>query len=185
VEWIASKPWCSGKVGTWGPSALGKIQFQTAKENPPHLTCICPLVASSQYEYEEYYPGGVYRTEYVQQLDALGFGLSPTILAHQVKDFTWLYSDTAMMYPEKIKVPALMIGGWYDHGTIQILELFDSLKLHSPLSVRNKLHLLMGPWAHGGFGQAHVGTAQQGQLCYSGSRKLERFACPGFFLITI
>ena len=34
VDWIAAQPWSNGKVGTWGPSALGKVQFQTAKENP-------------------------------------------------------------------------------------------------------------------------------------------------------
>ncbi len=166
VEWIASKIWSNEKIGTWGPSALGRIQFLTAKENPPHLTCIAPLVAASQYEYEEYYPGGVYRTEYVQQLDALGFGLGPIISTHKVKDYFWNYSDTSTMYSEKIKVPTLMIGGWYDHGTNQIMELFDSLRLYSPINVRAKHHLLMGPWAHGGFGQAQVGTGQQGELFY-------------------
>jgi len=49
VQWIAQQSWSDGKVGTWGPSALGKVQFQTAKENPPNLTCICPLVAASQF----------------------------------------------------------------------------------------------------------------------------------------
>src|SRR4051812_46835595 len=42
VEWIAQQSWSNGKIGTSGASALGKIQFQTAEYNPPHLTCICP-----------------------------------------------------------------------------------------------------------------------------------------------
>src|SRR5574337_1004941 len=44
VEWIAQQTWSNGKIGTHGPSALGRVQFQTAQKNPPHLTCICPLV---------------------------------------------------------------------------------------------------------------------------------------------
>jgi uncharacterized protein len=166
VEWIAQQPWSDGKIGTWGASALGRIQYQTARENPPHLKCIVPLVAGSQYSYEEYYYGGVLRTEYVQQLDSLGFGLGPTIRAHQVQDYFWDYSDTAFMYPEKIHVPVFMIGGWYDHNIFVMFKLFDSLRIHSPVNVRDKHRMLFGPWAHGGFGPTQVGSSQQGQLQY-------------------
>ena len=57
VEWVYAQPWCNGKIGTCGPSALGRVQFMTAKENPPHLTCINPSVAGPQYNYLEYFPG--------------------------------------------------------------------------------------------------------------------------------
>ena len=30
VEWIATQSWSNGKIGTWGPSALGNIQYMTA-----------------------------------------------------------------------------------------------------------------------------------------------------------
>lgn len=166
VEWIAQQPWSDGNVGTWGASALGRIQYQTARENPPHLKCIIPLVAGSQYKYEYYYYGGVLRTEYIQQLDSLGFGLGPTIIAHPVHDYFWDYTDTAFMYPEKINVPVFMIGGWYDHNITEMFELFDSLRQYSPVNVRDKHRMLFGPWAHGGFGPTQVGTSQQGQLQY-------------------
>ncbi|MFH0864720.1 MAG: CocE/NonD family hydrolase, partial [Bacteroidota bacterium] len=166
VEWIAQQSWSDGNIGTWGASALGRVQYQTAKENPPHLKCIVPLVAGSQYSYEEYYYGGVLRTEYVQQLDSLGFGLGATVKAHQVQDYFWDYCDTAFMYPEKINVPVFMIGGWYDHNIFVMFELFDSLRLYSPVDVRDKHRMLFGPWAHGGFGPTQVGTSQQGQLQY-------------------
>jgi len=166
VEWIASQAWSNGKVGTWGPSALGRIQYLTAKEKPPHLTCAVPLVAGPQYNYQEYYPGGVLRKEYVETLDALGFGLSATLLAHQVFDIFWQYSENSTFYPSLIDVPLLMIGGWYDHNIDAMLEFFKGLKLSAPLSVRQKHKLLFGPWAHGGFGTAQVGTGQQGQLFY-------------------
>lgn len=166
VEWIAQQPWSDGNIGTWGASALGRIQYLTARENPPHLKCIVPLVAGSQYSYKEYYYGGVLRTEYVQQLDSLGFGLGATVKAHQIQDYFWDYCDTAFMYPEKINVPVFMIGGWYDHNIFVMFELFDSLRQYSPVNVRDKHRMLFGPWAHGGFGTTQVGTSQQGQLQY-------------------
>ncbi len=167
VEWIAQQTWSDGKIGTWGPSALGKIQYQTAKENPPHLTCCVPLVAGSQFEYSEYYPGGVYRTEYVQQLDALGYGMSAGILANPFYNLTWQYLQNTNFYPQLINVPCFMIGGWYDHNIDLMMNLFSGIKQSSPVTVRNKHKLLMGPWAHGGFGQAQVGTCNQGELTFN------------------
>lgn len=167
VEWIALQTWANGKIGTWGPSALGKIQFQTAKENPPHLTCIAPLVAAPQFDYSEYYPGGVYRTEYVQQLDNLGYGLSTFILGNPFFSNTWTYVQNQNNYPSSIKVPAFMIGGWYDHNVELMLSFYTAIQTSSDISVRNKHKLMMGPWAHGGFGQANVGTCQQGELTFN------------------
>lgn len=45
VEWVAAQPWCDGRVGTWGGSALGKAQLDTAAEQPPNLVCAVPLIA--------------------------------------------------------------------------------------------------------------------------------------------
>ncbi|MEY4876095.1 MAG: hypothetical protein RL708_1244 [Bacteroidota bacterium] len=166
VEWIAQQTWSNGKVGTWGPSALGRVQFQTAKTNPPHLVCICPLVAAPQYDYVEYYPNGVLRTEYVDQLDNLGFGLKPTLMAHQTHDAAWNYSESINNYPDSIRVPCFMIGGWYDHTIQFMLPFFNELQTQSPVNVRSQHKLLMGPWVHGGHGTAQVGSSLQGQLNY-------------------
>jgi len=166
VEWIYTQPWCNGKIGTWGPSALGKVQLQTAKENPPHLTCICPLVAGSQFDYDEYYPNGCLRTEYVQQLDGLGFGLSPFIVSQPVHNLTWTFVENQNYYPSSIQVPCFMIGGWYDHNIEVMLELFNGIRTSSPVAVRNQHRLLMGPWVHGGHGSSIVGSSLQGQLSY-------------------
>jgi len=168
VEWIAAQPWSDGKVGTWGPSALGRVQFMTAKENPPHLTCICPLVAGPQYSYQEYFPNGCYRTEYVEQLDGLGFGMSTILLQNPVYNNLWQFIvEPPNFYPTQIQVPALMIGGWYDHNIEVMLEFYNAIRTQSPLAVRDQHRLLMGPWVHGGNGSATVGTGQQGQLFYT------------------
>lgn len=167
VEWIAAQSWSDGQVATWGPSALGKVQFQTAKEQPPHLVCGVPLVAGSQFDYDEYYPGGALRTEYVEQLDGLGFGVSGVILANQVSNITWQFVENQNYYPDQIQVPMFMIGGWYDHNVEVMMELFSGLQSQSPQNVRDKHKIMMGPWAHGGFGSAQVGTCTQGELTYT------------------
>lgn len=166
VEWIAAQPWSDGQVATWGPSALGKVQFQTAKEHPPHLVCIVPLVAGPQFNYQEYYPGGALRTEYVEQLDGLGFGFSPVLLANQVYNITWQVAENQNYYPSQIQVPAFMIGGWYDHNVEVMLEIFNGLQTQSPQNVRDKHKILMGPWGHGGSGSAAPGGLNQGELTY-------------------
>lgn len=168
VEWIATQTWSNDLIGTWGPSALGKVQYQTAKENPPHLTCICPVVAGPQFEYQEYFPNGCYRTEFVEQLDGLGYGMSQFLLGNPVHSLVWQFGvEEPNFYPDSIRVPALMIGGWYDHNTDLMIDFFDGIRTQSPTNVQNQHRLLMGPWIHGGHSSATVGTGQQGELFYT------------------
>jgi hypothetical protein len=44
VEWIARQPWCNGRVGTFGLSYPGAVQWLLAMEAPPHLTAILPAM---------------------------------------------------------------------------------------------------------------------------------------------
>lgn len=164
VQWIAAQPWSDGQVATHGASALGLIQYQTAKENPPALVCICPIVAGPQTAYDSYYEGGVYRTEFVTQLDALGYGLSPFVLANQYDSFTWQYIASTTNYPTAINVPAFMINGWYDHNTDEMLQFFAAIRSSSPLTVRNEHRMIVGPWTH-----KAVGGLTQGALNYPGA----------------
>lgn len=169
VEWINSQPWCNGKIGGWGPSALGNIQFQTARQNPPALDCIVPLVASPEFTYEGYFPGGNAREEFINQLDNLGFGLGPLLYANPTYNLFWQFGEPLSYYPDEIPVPTMMIGGWYDHNTQGNIDWFEDMDQMAPASLAGKHRLIMGPWAHGGFGSAIVGSANQGQLTYSGA----------------
>lgn len=163
VEWIAQQTWSNDSTGTWGPSALGIIQFQTAKENPPHLTCCVPIVAGMRTDYLKYYPGGVLRTEYLQMLDMLGYGLSTLILAHQVHDIYWSVAESSSFYPASVNVPMFMIGGWYDHATEEVLESFEGIRTLSAVAVRAQQKLLIGPWTHNATSSAPL---QVGDLDY-------------------
>ncbi len=150
-----------------GSFHFGKYPVQTAAQNPPNLKCIAPLVASPQFDYLDYYPGSALRTKYVEQMDNLGFGLSPLIISNPYQNFLWTIPESFNYYPEQIEVPTLMMGGWYDHNVETMLHFFQGLQNESPVEVQDKHWLVMGLWGHGGNGTASMGRAVQGELEYS------------------
>ncbi len=181
VEWIAAQPWSTSKIGTWGPSALGSVQFETAKKQPPHLTCAVPLVAAPHFMYEHYYSGGVARTELIDQLDILGFGISSTISSNPYYNATWSVIENLSVYPDSIEIPMLMIGGWYDHNIESTIFQFDTCTQNSTLPLGTKHHLLLGPWTHGGNGTSYVGSVNQGQLNYPNGEGMSDSMALAFF----
>ncbi len=50
IEWVANQPWCDGNIGMAGESALGTVQWRSARENPPHLKAIAPKLAGAPGE---------------------------------------------------------------------------------------------------------------------------------------
>ena len=67
VEWVASQPWCSGKVGMFGESYVGATQWLAAKSGAPSLAGIAPGVTASDYHEGWAWQGGAFE---------LGFNLS-------------------------------------------------------------------------------------------------------------
>lgn len=59
TEWIAAQEWCDGKVGMFGHSYSGNIQFLAAAQAPPHLKAVFPSGVTFDL-YEIVYPGGVF-----------------------------------------------------------------------------------------------------------------------------
>lgn len=45
VEWISAQPFCNGQVAMFGGSYEGRVQWEIAKEFPPHLVTIVPSAA--------------------------------------------------------------------------------------------------------------------------------------------
>ena len=48
VEWITRQPWFNGKLGTWGPSYLGYMQWATAAGGHPSLKAMLPMITSAE-----------------------------------------------------------------------------------------------------------------------------------------
>ena len=78
VEWAASQPWSSGKVGMIGASYVGATQWLCATTRPPHLVAIAPNVTASNYHNGWTYQGGAFE---------LGFNASWTLLQLTLANF--------------------------------------------------------------------------------------------------
>jgi hypothetical protein len=59
TEWLASRPWSSGKVGMTGRSYRGISQYFAASQMPPSLKAIIPEMAYFE-SYDVVYPGGIF-----------------------------------------------------------------------------------------------------------------------------
>jgi len=165
-EWISAQTWHADRIGTWGPSALGKVQYDTAAESHPNHTCAVPLVAHPHFGYNDYFYGGALEEGRLNQLDALGYGLSPVILANPYYNIGWSVSETNSWTPSSVGIPTLQIGGWYDHAIDKMMDWYEATRNNAAISVRDQQWLLVGPWVHGGSGAAYVGSSVQGELNY-------------------
>ena len=165
VEWIADQAWSDGHVGMWGSSALGVIQFHTAVEqaklSDPHLDACVPQFADSGSDYEQHYPGGVLKWEYSLFYDFMGYLDWTMLLEHPSHDQFWTFVETVGDIAADIETPMLLVGGWYDLDTREILLGWDQLANHSDASHQDDHRFVIGPWTHAG-----EDLLEQGELEY-------------------
>jgi uncharacterized protein len=64
IEWAASQPWSNGKVGTFGLSYPGAVQWLAAVENPPHLKAMVPAMTFSSHR-NFFYAGGTFDMSWI------------------------------------------------------------------------------------------------------------------------
>jgi uncharacterized protein len=148
--WIAKQEWCNGKIATWGPSALGRVQYETARSNPPNLVCAVPVVMPLNLTHDIYFPGGALWEEFLGMLGRLGFGtqLYDQVTARAIKDDAWKIVERTFVRPEEFQVPMLFIGGWYDIYTDGVLNAFAAVRAGGTSKARTHSKLVMGPWLH-------------------------------------
>jgi len=164
VEWIAGQAWSDGHVGTWGASALGGVQYQTAREHPPHLDACVPLVRDMQFDYRHYYPGGALREELLRVYQIVGYTIQGTIVKHPTHDLWWQSMEQASRYADEIDVPMFIIGGWYDIDVPGFMKTYRWLSHYGDPAARDEHRLMIGPWEHG-----KEGELKQGELQYPGA----------------
>jgi uncharacterized protein len=58
--WCGTQPWSNGKVGTMGGSYVGATQWLPASLANPHLVCMFPYVAASDFYRHWVYDGGAF-----------------------------------------------------------------------------------------------------------------------------
>jgi uncharacterized protein len=65
IEWAAAQRWSNGKVGTFGLSYPGAVQWLAAVENPPHLAAMVPAMTFSSYR-NFFYAGGTFDLSWIE-----------------------------------------------------------------------------------------------------------------------
>jgi predicted acyl esterase len=152
VKWILDQPWCDGLVGTEGASAMGITQYLLAPACPPALQAQYLLVAAPSLYHHAAYVGGALRASLVVGwLTDAGFDPDNIWLTtgHPFYDRHWAEYDSIARV-DKVRVPGVHFGGWYDVFCQGTIDGFVSRNNHGGPGARGTQKLIIGPWAHGG-----------------------------------
>jgi hypothetical protein len=149
LTWIRNQPWCNGKVGTWGPSALGITQVMLGGTGAD-VTCQFIQVAASNFYDQLAYQGGVFRKnlaeKWLQSRSALH--VVDIWKSHPTYDDFWIGHNAEARAPE-VTAPAVHLGGWFDIFAKGTINNFTSRHYHGGKTARGNQILIIGPWPHG------------------------------------
>lgn len=148
IEWVARQPWCNGKIGTWGGSAVAITQFQmlasgTDEITSQHLTVGAPNL------YDVIYINGVFRKSLIEdwlRTSRWSPHALPIWVAHPTYDAYWRERDATRHYQRA--VPAVHVGGYWDIFAQATIDAFVGYQTKGNRRARNKQKLILGPWAH-------------------------------------
>lgn len=151
MRWIEVQPWCNGKIGSTGASALGITQNMAAPGAPNALKAQFVIVAYSNSYAQSAYQGGAWRSglleNWLKATQMTEVNLK-TFVAHPDYDDFW-----AGLNPEtqaaKVNAPAVFLGGWYDIFLQGTINSFVTIHNHGGDGARGRCRLVIGPFGHG------------------------------------
>jgi hypothetical protein len=168
VAWLKKQPWCNGSIGTIGGSALGITQNFLAGAAPDGLRAQYLSVAAANLYSDASYIGGAFRKADVENW-VTGNKYDPRALdvmrAHLSYDDYWRTLDTTLKF-ERMNVPAVHIGGWFDMFAQATLNEFVGRQHAGASGARGAQKLIMGPWTHG------IGHMPAGELQFPNATKV-------------
>ena len=181
LEWIVRQAWCDGRVGMWGASAVGAVQWQAAAEGATGLAVLCPTATWGSF-YRNIYHGGAARLALIAQAaagraapppgKAPPMDWAPVLLHLPLSDLDeaigwrmpWLSGILTHPHPngfwkrldltrelERLSIPAQHIVGYYDFFLRETVSNFLRARKNS------QQQLILGPWDHGSIGRTKVG----------------------------
>ncbi len=168
IEWLAKQPWCNGRIGMFGASAMGITQYLAAGTNPPHLQCCVVIVAASNLYEDAIFYGGAFQKALVEGwLHEVG---RPEFVSFFTEhpNYSPLYDSMNLTTRfDSVNVPILHIGGWYDIFTQGILNAFMGIQEKGGPLAKGKQKLIMGPWVH------DISKTSCGELVFPNSDAME------------
>jgi predicted acyl esterase len=166
-EWLAARPWSTGKVGTFGSSQGGYAQNYLAVTQPPHLVCQYMIDTGLSLFHEGYRIGGTWRPERFKKLGEVcrdpldNDELLEEWFRHPTYDDYWKAEDCTPHFA-KMNVPCFTIGSWYDFMNQGSIASFIGREHEGGPGSKGNQWLLIGPWLHG---RSNKGT-KNGELVY-------------------
>jgi hypothetical protein len=149
VAWVKQQPWCNGKIGTWGMSALGITQIQMAPATKD-VAAQAIIVASSKFYGQTAYQGGVFMKSLAEQW--IHGQKSDWVIdiwkTHPAYDAYW-QGFNAEEQASKITAPAVHVGGWFDIFQQGTINNFVTRQHQGGEGAKGNQKLIIGPWAHG------------------------------------
>lgn len=149
VEWLKAQPWCDGKIGTWGSSALGMTSALLAPATNA-LGAQVIHVAPCDF-YDTYIPGGVPQRALSETY--------PIVMGYQTEaaerrkhpsyDDYWKQLNPKARAGD-VTAPGFFVGGWFDLYPQGILDGFMSRQHQGGPGAKGNNMLIIGPWPHGG-----------------------------------
>jgi len=167
LRWIATQPWCDGRVGMIGISWGGFNALQIAAHAPPELHAIITLCSTDdRYADDVHHMGGCllgdnlswasvmfaynslppdpevvgerWREMWRERLHGSGLWLD-TWLRHQRRDAYWRHGSVCQDYAA-IRCPVYAVSGWSDGYSNAVFRLLAHLEVPRKG--------LIGPWGH-------------------------------------
>jgi putative CocE/NonD family hydrolase len=164
ISWLAEQPWCTGAVGMWGISwgGFNSIQMAMRPETPDALRAIVALEATDMLFKDDvhYIDGMLHLDEYVIMIDLLNslppapeFATDEQALSRRFDAEPWFlrwlreqhdgpFWQRGSLAPDysRLKVPALLIGGWYDGYRDSVPRMLERCEV--------PIRAIVGPWNH-------------------------------------
>ena len=177
VTWAAGEQWSNGRVGTWGRSYGGLVQWQLAHLGHPNLVCVAPHVIHDDYFWDGYWTGGAFQLALTLGAAALWSSAISLITGPTAGDI--VLSDRVLSHLPLIELDEVSIGRkvdywrlWWEHQCndeywqqfrhrpeqvdVPIFQQggwFDPycgshLRSFATIGDRLPNRVLMGPWSH-------------------------------------
>ena len=151
IAWIARQPWCNGKIGSTGGSALGITQNMAAPGAPAALSAQHVVVAFSDMYHQGAYQGGAFRSGLLENW-LKGTGMSDvnlkTFVEHPRYDTFWSELN-AEAQAERVNAPGVFLGGWYDIFLQGTINSFTTIQSRGGPAAKGRCRLVIAPIGHG------------------------------------
>jgi putative CocE/NonD family hydrolase len=162
IDWLSRQSWSTGNVGMFGISWGGFNSIQMALRNPPALKAIIAVDATEDlYQEDVHFIDGIIHVdswEMSQDLDnarpgAPGYVINEAYFRDRFDTQPWMMTykrqqrdgafwdrASAKGHYADIRIPSLLIGGWYDGYRDSVPRMLANVK--APVKA------IIGPWSH-------------------------------------